>query len=1737
MAKLKSKKRKWNKVLANSGMSAVVLVSVFAPSIPLVVSPLKAEAAETITVTNNSSSQKTIESSQLRVWMKDNTRYGIQLINGGATIFYGQDSARLYISRGESFPTGYPGNFSNFTLKSFTVNNGVIEQVRTDGTFDYIFRLSIVNATSQGAYMKAEIEMKNLTGSYQTAGASFNIDTMVNGNDASPFRIIPNGWEAFNNGVQVTGYYQDVYNVTNADSIFLGRYNQQYPMAVGSFYEGQVIYPGDSGAGFYYNPESIAPYQSRKESWIVGMGPRNTNPTFSMSAPADNQTFYRGQTLPISGTARDEDIGDNLEIKWSIDGGTENLLTSLTANGSNQSFNYNYTLPSNLAEGWHTLQVWAMDDKGGVSSSNTKQFYVNNFVTPGQPTFSNVDNDSFTVSFDKSGNVDSTTYELNRVHNGTTVNMGTGTSRSETGLIPNTLYQYKVRAKNTSNVYTGYSSVSTIYTLANQPTTGSLDASVDGKVVANWGANGNPSGTKYHYEVRRSSDNAVIKSGDTTATSVTVTGLPTDTYYKVYVKAINGNNVNTSETYLGEMYQDTVAPSMTFSTSTSAWTNGSVTITANATDSGTGVKRIQLPNGNWIADSTVTYTAPSNGTYTFQVEDNVGNVRSYPVSVSNIDNQDPNAPTINAGTNWTDASSVPVTITHGSDNGTAGVNRTEYMLSGATTKGWTTYTGQISVTAEGETTITARTIDNAGNVSSTSQKVVRIDRTNPNAPTINSNGYTNGAWATGNVTLSASLTDNGASDARIQYSLNGGAWTNYNGNILFDDEGTSTISFRSIDEAGNTSATVPYTVKVDKGNPSATATKSTSSWTKDNVVINVTATDGISGVKSIKLPNGTVVNSASATYTATENGTYNFLVTDNAGRTYTLPVSVTNIDKENPNAPTVTANENWTTENVTVSMDDNGDNGGSNVSRVEYMLSGATTKSWTTYASPITITNEGVTTINSRVIDSVGNISAVTTKTVKIDRGVPVIDETVNPTTWTNDRVTIQVNANDSISGIQSIELPNGNRVNGANVASYVVDKNGSYTFKVTDNGGNVSTKTVTITNIDKEAPTATHTVESVDGETFKVTLTASDDASGVKSIKLPNGEYTYGTTATFNGTKGQTYNFEIEDRAGNKTPYQVKLNVPELTVYQKDDHVKSEWAIDMLDEDILSITSFEAGQELPTGMGSGGQSITSEEAFTGSKSFKINNTYNGGNWYQFPATSGNRSIAWFGSKRFPNGTDLSMTFKAKSDVGGTVMPNGDGGWGETINTLTPSATETAVKGSNKIKVDSLSGINLGSYITTDTVPTSVKYMYQVRAIDTTTKTITLNTGISRDIEAGEKLTTRPWRGAWSFNARNVPAGGEWTTFSINTKVSNASDYDVAVRGGSFYIGSQTTGNLYIDDIKFGYATKAQLFRGNTKIYEGLLSDYEDREATDKAKPSAVSTIDVNASGGNIFMNIQKPTDNGTEYEYTVKAVSNKGDTVASEKKKVTVTTGIDGYSYVIDKNASTVPDNTVDSRSEKVQIPVTDNGKYYIHIKAIDEAGNVSDVKHIPFQDSVAPEMTLTQNPTTWTTSPVQITVNATDADLGMKRIQLPNGTWVNGSTATYPVPQNGTYTFVAEDLVGNQTTKSITISNIDTTPPTVPSITNNQEWTKDTPVSVSITAGTDSQSGVKRVEYKLEGATAKGWTTYAGAFNVSNEGITKVTARTVDNLGQLSAETVSYVRIDKSVPYNTGITIKLKP
>jgi hypothetical protein len=75
-------------------------------------------------------------------------------------------------------------------------------------------------------------------------------------------------------------------------------------------------------------------------------------------------------------------------------------------------------------------------------------------------------------------------------------------------------------------------------------------------------------------------------------------------------------------------------------------------------------------------------------------------------------------------------------------------------------------------------------------------------------------------WFTSDVTVSLNATDNCAGVSSTEYSTDGNStWLPYTGSFVISAEGTTTVSYRSTDRAGNVEAARSLTVKIDKTAP------------------------------------------------------------------------------------------------------------------------------------------------------------------------------------------------------------------------------------------------------------------------------------------------------------------------------------------------------------------------------------------------------------------------------------------------------------------------------------------------------------------------------------------------------------------------------------------------------------------------------------------------------------------------------------------------------------------------------------------------------------------------------------------------------------------------------------------------------------------------------------------------------------------------------------------------------
>jgi len=137
--------------------------------------------------------------------------------------------------------------------------------------------------------------------------------------------------------------------------------------------------------------------------------------------------------------------------------------------------------------------------------------------------------------------------------------------------------------------------------------------------------------------------------------------------------------------------------------------------------------------------------------------------------------------------------------------------------------------------------------------------------------------------------------------------------------------------------------------------------------------------------------------------------------------------------------------DDWFTSDVTVTLSAT-DNIA--VEKTEYSFDNIT---WTTYVAPFTITCEGHTIVYYRSIDKTGNMEAIKTKTIKIDKTPPLGSILINNgnayTTLRN--VTLTLNATDASSGVYQMCFSNeiGGDVSWTYWEPFVTLKNWTITF------------------------------------------------------------------------------------------------------------------------------------------------------------------------------------------------------------------------------------------------------------------------------------------------------------------------------------------------------------------------------------------------------------------------------------------------------------------------------------------------------------------------------------------------------------------------------------------------------------------------------------------------------------------------------------------------------------------
>jgi hypothetical protein len=333
-------------------------------------------------------------------------------------------------------------------------------------------------------------------------------------------------------------------------------------------------------------------------------------------------------------------------------------------------------------------------------------------------------------------------------------------------------------------------------------------------------------------------------------------------------------------------------------------------------------------------------------------------------------------------------------------------------------------------------------------------------------------------WYKSPVTVSLSAVDNeeGRGLAYIEYRLTGGVFKRYTGPFTVTQSGTTQITVRAVDRAGNVESPAPTaTVAIDTSGPivsfQVTGTFGLAGWLKSPATVTVFAVDVLgTGVESVEYRIGDAAfQGYTAPFIVSAEGVTQVTAraTDRNGNVSTSTRTVS-IDTAAPRTSVALQGTSglagWYRSPVTVSLSGFDNLPGSGVAIVEYSVNDG---AFQTYASPLVVSAQGATRITARARDRAGNIETpLPPSVIQIDSSAPVVTMT-SPEARDyqhSESVVVSFSAADGMSGLQSVSAAlDGGAVQNSQSILLLTQTLGSHTMEVVavDVAGNTARQSV----------------------------------------------------------------------------------------------------------------------------------------------------------------------------------------------------------------------------------------------------------------------------------------------------------------------------------------------------------------------------------------------------------------------------------------------------------------------------------------------------------------------------------------------------------------------------------------------------------------------------------------------------------------------------------------------------
>ncbi|QJD85619.1 hypothetical protein HH215_22165 [Cohnella herbarum] len=652
-----------------------------------------------------------------------------------------------------------------------------------------------------------------------------------------------------------------------------------------------------------------------------------------------------------------------------------------------------------------------------------------------------------------------------------------------------------------------------------------------------------------------------------------------------------------------------------------------------------------------------------------------------------------------------------------------------------------------------------------------------------------------------------------------------------------------------------------------------------------------------------------------------------------------------------------------------------------------------------------------------------GSILSATTDGTSFvhDKNAPSLSYTLSPDGPTNQDVTVQITASDAGSGIEIVKMAEGLQdasyflTGGITFAgSFTADENGAFTAYARDRLGKTTVLPVTIANIDREAPTLTLTPSTTAPTNADIVVTA--EAADNVAI---------GKRAWAEGTRDAAF-----FKAGNGTSFANAFSVAENGTYTAyvEDTAGNEALATIAVSNLLRQAPTITLTPYPSSPTNRPVAVVIEARPAGEEA--------GNSLIELRWAKGEHDVAFFAGG---GGQDALAAGEFEAEEKGFYSVYArDAVGNEAVErilisnldseaprlTLTPSST-APTNDSVTIFVsaqDLDSGIESLLWSAQAPLPDVPWPSGEVEDNEFTVETNGTYTVMASDRAGNETLE--------SVEVTNIDR--EAPTLTLTPSTTAPTNADVAVTASAsdnVAIGKRLWAEGTRDAAYFQAGNGASFTDGFTATANGTYTAYvEDTAGNETLATIAVSNLYRQALS---IALTPFPIDLTNEPVTVGVEVHPEGEDDGNPLTALRWTKG--------ERDAGFFAAGGGQDALAAGEFDADENGFYSVYAR--DAAGNEAiasiDILNI---DREAPTLTLTPSTTAPTNDSVTVAVNAADGGSGMESVRwsaaspVPDSPWTSSEVIDdeFTVEENGTYTVVATDKAGNETTRQLTVENI---------------------------------------------------------------------------------------------------------